>query len=162
MRSARSVGIRRFVGEVLSENAGMIEVIRRLGFPVTTAMDGGSQHVEVAVDSVTPAVPAIEDRERSAEAASLRPLLAPRSVVVVGAGHRAGTVGHEVLRNLRASGFTGAVYAVNPHRREILGVPALASPLDLPEGATWRSSPSRLRRCPPCSTSAGSAAAGPR
>jgi acyl-CoA synthetase (NDP forming)/GNAT superfamily N-acetyltransferase len=130
--AARGAGISRLLGEVLSENARMIEVIRRLGFPCTTATDNGSISVEITIAVVAPAVPAIESRERSADIASLRPMLAPRSVVVVGAGRRAGSVGHEILRNIRASDFNGAVYVVNPHCSEVLGVASVATPLELP------------------------------
>jgi acyl-CoA synthetase (NDP forming) len=56
-------------------------------------------------------------------------LLRPRSIAVLGASARPGAVGHEVLRNLRRGGYTGALYAVNPRHTEVLGVrcyPALA------------------------------------
>jgi acyl-CoA synthetase (NDP forming) len=41
-------------------------------------------------------------------------LLAPRSIAVIGASRREGTMGHQILHNLIAYGFTGAVYPVNP------------------------------------------------
>ena len=48
---------------------------------------------------------------------NLDALLAPRSVVVVGASDRPTTVGNTVWRNLRAGGFAGAVQPVNPAHR---------------------------------------------
>ena len=45
---------------------------------------------------------------------SLRPLLEPRSVALIGASRRRGTVGGELFANLIASGFDGPVYPVNP------------------------------------------------
>jgi acetyl coenzyme A synthetase (ADP forming)-like protein len=46
---------------------------------------------------------------------SLDPLLRPRSIAVVGASRRPQTIGYEILHNLIAHGFEGAVYPVNPH-----------------------------------------------
>jgi acyl-CoA synthetase (NDP forming) len=83
------------------------------------------------VDAVC-APAAIEGRERAADAARLRPLLAPRSVAVVGASERAGSVGHQVLCNILEGGFTGTVQAVNPRHASVLGVPSVPSPAELP------------------------------
>src|SRR6266567_1406123 len=54
-------------------------------------------------------------------------LFAPRSVAVVGASPREGSVGRAVLRNLRAAGFPGSLTLVNPRHREIEGLAAAAS-----------------------------------
>lgn len=51
-------------------------------------------------------------REQHAGSASLGPLLAPRSVVVVGPVDP--VVGHEIVRNLLDAGFTGTVHPINP------------------------------------------------
>ncbi len=59
-------------------------------------------------------------------------LLEPRSVAVVGASDRVGSVGATVWRNLRAGAFAGPVYAVSPAHVEIDGVPVHARPSDLP------------------------------
>ena len=50
----------------------------------------------------------------------LQPLLAPRSVALVGASDRPGSVGHAVLANLLAAGYRGAVHRVNPSH-DLLG-----------------------------------------
>ena len=112
---ARSVGIRRFVGEVLSENAGMIKVIRRLGFPVATSMEDGSLHVEVAIDSVTPAVSAIEGREQSGR----RREPAPPAGAPLGGRCRRRAPG----RHRRPRG-TAQPARVRLHRRPVRGQPA--------------------------------------
>ena len=44
----------------------------------------------------------------------LQHMFSPRSVAVVGASARVGSLGHAVLANLREGGFKGALYAVNP------------------------------------------------
>ncbi len=67
----------------------------------------------------------------------LHTLLAPRSIAVVGASPRDGSLGRIVLRKLRDGGFSGAVHLVNPRHAEIDGlkavpdVDALATPPDV-------------------------------
>ena len=51
----------------------------------------------------------------------------PRSIAVVGATEKAGSVGRTILWNLLASPFGGTVYPVNPTRPAILGVKAYPS-----------------------------------
>lgn len=131
--AARERGVRRFVGEVLGSNTAMLRVMHDLGFAAKTHAESGDVHVEFALDLADPVIAAISAREESAGIASLAPLLTPRSIVVVGAGHRPGSVGHEVLRNVQAAGFAGPVYVVNPNRDEVLGVPCVASPGALAE-----------------------------
>ncbi|WP_377705279.1 bifunctional acetate--CoA ligase family protein/GNAT family N-acetyltransferase [Pseudoduganella sp. UC29_71] len=45
---------------------------------------------------------------------NLKYLFAPRSVAVIGASQRPGSVGATVYRNIMAGGFGGAIYPVNP------------------------------------------------
>ena len=54
--------------------------------------------------------------------AGLEPLFLPRSVAVIGATDRAGTVGRSVLSNLLDSKFPLKVHAVNPSHGEVLGI----------------------------------------
>src|SRR5690606_26656335 len=63
---------------------------------------------------------------------ALEAVFAPKSVAVVGASPRPGSVGRTVVHNLRQAGFAGAVGLVNPKYRQIEGVPAVASLRDLP------------------------------
>ena len=66
----------------------------------------------------------------------LAPLLAPRSIAVVGATDRRDSYGGNVLRNLDRAGYAGEVWGVNPKRDEVLGracfpaVDALPEPVD--------------------------------
>lgn len=59
-------------------------------------------------------------------------LFAPRSLAVIGASPRADSFGRAVLAKIRAGGFEGALYAVNPHHTEVDGVPCFASVAALP------------------------------
>jgi len=60
-------------------------------------------------------------------------VLAPRRVAVIGASSRARAVGHLVLANMRAAGFSGTLMPVNPHETEIDGLPAYPDIGALPE-----------------------------
>ena len=60
-------------------------------------------------------------------------LLRPHSVAVVGASERVGSYAGETLVNLRAAGFAGRVWGVNPKRAEVHGYPCFRSLSALPE-----------------------------
>ncbi|HEV7846332.1 MAG TPA: acetate--CoA ligase family protein [Thermoleophilaceae bacterium] len=60
-------------------------------------------------------------------------LLRPRSVAVVGASERDGSYAGETLLNLRASGFAGPVWGVNPNRSDVHGFACFPSLSELPE-----------------------------
>ena len=62
----------------------------------------------------------------------LDPLLRPRSIAVLGATEREGTVGRHTVENLLKGGFAGPLYAVNPGRSSVLGVPCFPSLAALP------------------------------
>lgn len=61
-------------------------------------------------------------------------LLAPRSIAVVGASSDATRIGGRPLARLISTGFSGAIYPVNPSRDTVQGLPALKRVLDLPMG----------------------------
>lgn len=58
-------------------------------------------------------------------------LFAPKSVAVVGAREKEGSVGRAVMENLAC--FSGRIFPVNPKRPTVLGRPAFASLSALPE-----------------------------
>jgi acetyltransferase len=60
-------------------------------------------------------------------------IFAPRSVAVIGASDRAGSVGRAVLWSLVSSPFGGTVYPVSEKRASVLGIKAYRSVADLPE-----------------------------
>ena len=49
-------------------------------------------------------------------------LHSPRSLAVIGASQSEGKIGHAVLSNIIKSGFSGAIYPINPGSEEILGL----------------------------------------
>jgi acetate---CoA ligase (ADP-forming) len=63
----------------------------------------------------------------------LTPLLAPRSVAILGASNDPTRIGGRPLAYMKVSGFKGALYPVNPNRADVQGVKAYRSVADLPE-----------------------------
>jgi acetate---CoA ligase (ADP-forming) len=66
-------------------------------------------------------------------ARSLDPLFSPKSIAVIGASNREGSVGRAAFTNILLNEYTGTVYPVNPKEHSISGVRAYPSVLDLPE-----------------------------
>jgi acyl-CoA synthetase (NDP forming) len=60
-------------------------------------------------------------------------LFIPKSVAVIGASERAGSVGRSVLWNLLSSPFGGTVFPVNAKRSNVLGIKAYPSVRELPD-----------------------------
>lgn len=63
----------------------------------------------------------------------LTPLLAPRSIAVLGATERPDAYGHTILHNLERTGYDGRLWGVNPGRETARGVPCVPTIADLPE-----------------------------
>ncbi|MFF5583454.1 acetate--CoA ligase family protein [Streptomyces hygroscopicus] len=63
---------------------------------------------------------------------SMRRLMQPRSVAVVGASNEPGKIGNSVMRNLIDGGFPGEIHPVNPKADDILGRKAYKSVGDVP------------------------------
>jgi acetyltransferase len=68
-----------------------------------------------------------------AQSHPLDPIFNPRSVALVGASERLGSVGRNVLWNLLSSPFGGTIFPVNQKRSNILGVRTYPSVRELPE-----------------------------
>lgn len=129
---AREAGIHRLRAETLAENAPMLRVFTDSGFEQVHRFDSGVVELTLDTSYSVQTLDRMAERERRAEDRSLRPLFAPASVAVIGAGRTPGGIGHEVLRSL-AGGYQGRLYAVNPQARSIVGVTAFPSILAVPE-----------------------------
>ncbi len=62
----------------------------------------------------------------------LNGILSPKSIAVVGASTRPGTVGNDIFRNLLLCGFNGPVYPINPKAPHVMGVFAYPTLIDVP------------------------------
>jgi acyl-CoA synthetase (NDP forming)/GNAT superfamily N-acetyltransferase len=136
---ARLRGLSAFTAETLADNVAMLRVFAGAGLPVRRQLadgviestfplptDDADRHLQDYLETVA-------RREQLADVASLRPLLEPSSVAVIGASRKPGRVGNAILRNIVSGGFSGRVHAVNPRADSIEGVHCVATVADLPE-----------------------------
>jgi acetate---CoA ligase (ADP-forming) len=117
-------GITRFDAEVQFSNRAMLGVFEGAGFAVRRR---GFNELTVSLD-ITPSEAVrerIDERDHFAAVASLRPLLAPSSIAVVGAAETPGNVGRAVLSNIVAGGFQGVVMPVNRAAGVVCSRPAV-------------------------------------
>jgi acetate---CoA ligase (ADP-forming) len=63
----------------------------------------------------------------------LKAIFAPRSVAVIGASAKAQSLGRAVFANLLFAGYNGCVYPVNSKSKNVLGVRAYPSIMDVPD-----------------------------
>ena len=136
---ARSRHLTALSAETLPENSAMLKVFADAGLRARRKLADGVTELafDLPGDDADPAwepyLDAVAAREGLADVASLRHVLAAESVAVVGASRRPESVGRAILRNIVTGGYDGRVYGVNPHARELEGVPCLPSPAELPE-----------------------------
>jgi acyl-CoA synthetase (NDP forming)/GNAT superfamily N-acetyltransferase len=136
---ARAGGVKALTAEVLADNYAMLHVLTGSGLALRRRWGNGVAELSIPVPRVAALgeasayLDAVAERDRHADAASLEPLLNPRSVAVAGAGRRPGSIGRTILLNIRDAGFTGRLYAVSPGGGDIEGIPCLPSVAALPE-----------------------------
>jgi acyl-CoA synthetase (NDP forming)/RimJ/RimL family protein N-acetyltransferase len=126
-------GVRRFVADVLPQNRRMIGVFEDAGFEVTHQFDDGVIAVSFDIEPTARSQAVMLSREHRAESVSVRAVLHPSSVAVVGASRRTNSIGHRLLQNVVEGGFTGTVHPVNPEASEVLGRRAVARVSDIGE-----------------------------
>ncbi|MFF9623672.1 GNAT family N-acetyltransferase [Streptomyces griseosporeus] len=130
--AARTAGVTAFTADALSENHEVLRLFTDLGLPVTRRFDGPEVRCTIRLDTGDAYLSAVEARGRAADVLSLRPLLEPRVVAVVGAGRTPGSVGRALLHHLKEGGYPHRLFAVNPAAVSILGVPGYPSVAALP------------------------------
>jgi acyl-CoA synthetase (NDP forming)/RimJ/RimL family protein N-acetyltransferase len=138
---ARLRGLSAFTAETLLDNSAMRRVFADVGLPVRRRITDDVVALTFPLSGGDPDqgpggyMQSVASREGRADVASLRYVLQPRSVAVVGASRRRSTVGRAILHNIVTGGFAGKIYAVNPHTRSMEGLSCVASVDDLPERA---------------------------
>jgi acetyl coenzyme A synthetase (ADP forming)-like protein len=128
---ARDNGITTFEAAVLAENKGMMTVFKDYGFHVSSEYEGNVYRVTFPIARTKLVTKKEEERERDSTVASMRSLLYPRSVAVIGASRDPGTIGQLLFKCVMQSGFSGVVYPVNPNAESIMAVRSYPSVLDI-------------------------------
>src|SRR6266568_153227 len=106
--NARLRGLRAFTAETLAGNVAMLRVFANAGLAAKRQMSDGVVETTFPLPSdeadqrLHSYLRSVAKRERSADVASLRHLLEPSSVAIVGASRKPGRVGHAILKNVVA------------------------------------------------------------
>ncbi len=134
---AREGGVLRFVADVLPQNRKMIGVFRDAGYDASHEFDDGVIAVSFDIEPTDESRAVRMSREHRSEARSVRRLLHPASVAVIGASRRPFTVGRAFLDHIVGRGYTGVLSAVNNRAEpgtDIGGLPSYRSVRDIEGG----------------------------
>ena len=132
-QAARECGVRRFVAEVLPENARMLEIFEHAGFVAEASRDEGFIALTFDITPTASSLAVTHAREQRAEATSIARLVNPRSVAIVGASRNPTSIGYALARHVVDGGFTGPVVAINPNADgDVAGLPCYPSLKEAP------------------------------
>jgi acetate---CoA ligase (ADP-forming) len=131
--AAAEVGVERFVAEALRDDGRMLRVFEDAGFAVARTPSPESVEVRFSIAPTADYVRRVDERDHVAVTASLRPFFAPRSVAVVGASPRRGTIGGELFRNVLTGDFAGVAHPVNRGGEPVAAVRAWRTVADIPD-----------------------------
>jgi acyl-CoA synthetase (NDP forming) len=98
----------------MAGNRAMLGVFAGAGFDTRRVTEYGEVHLSLDLRPTERFEERLADRTHVAAVASLRPLLAPQSVAVVGASSREDSVGGAIYRGIVAGGFAGVCVPVHP------------------------------------------------
>ena len=125
--------VTKFVADVLPQNRKMLQVFTDAGYEVSHHFDDGVIAVAFTIEPTEQSQMVRRSREHHAEGLSVRSVLFPQSIAVIGASRRTNSIGHQVLANILGAGFTGRVHAVNSEALEVLGMEAHTRVSDIPD-----------------------------
>ena len=126
-------GFLDFEAEVLSDNQSMINVFSSSGFEKHQVWNSDTVHIELPVSGAAPLWERAGLRDRIAVANSLKPLLCPKAVAVVGASRDSASIGNIIFQNICNADFHGKVYPINQQAEFVNGVKAYTSVSEVPE-----------------------------
>ncbi|WP_174183734.1 GNAT family N-acetyltransferase [Nocardia barduliensis] len=135
--AARDHGIAVLEADVLAENLAMIRTLESSGYAVELGPPGAVLHADIAIAPRAQVLARSDRREHQSVRSSMQRIFDSRTVAVVGAGRGEDNLGRAVVKNLLVHGFPGRVYAVNPNRPAVMGLPthptvsAIGEPIDL-------------------------------
>lgn len=109
-----------------ASNNQMLEVFRQVGYALVTDVDSDGVHFLFDIRSRVDVERPVNDRTRTAVANSIRPLLAPASIAVVGDAATIASVRDRAAR-IRAAGFLGDIQVIDRSATS----PSVVGPVDL-------------------------------
>jgi acetyl coenzyme A synthetase (ADP forming)-like protein len=131
--AATAVGIEEFVAEVMADNTAMLRVFTDAGFETTRETILGTTEVRLSLGPTETFRVRVDERDHVGVVTSLGPLFDPKTVAVIGASPRQGSIGGELFRNILRAEFAGVAYPVNRSGTAVAGVRAYASVAEIGE-----------------------------
>jgi acyl-CoA synthetase (NDP forming)/GNAT superfamily N-acetyltransferase len=125
-------GLSSFEATVLAENLDMLDVFRDSGFAIHSTGGGGCVDVRLSLSPSVTSASAADERDRLATIASLRTLLQPRAIAVIGVSRDEANLGRKIFDALLPCSLP--IYAVNPATTDIGGRTCYPSARALPAG----------------------------
>jgi len=131
---AQDNGINTFEADVLADSKPALSLINNIGFYITAVKEENIYHVvmPLAIKPTKKLIAREQEKERTSTVESIKAILYPRSIAIIGASRIPGTVGYSLVRCLIQSGFTGAIYPVNPNAEVVQSIKAYPTVLAIP------------------------------
>jgi acetate---CoA ligase (ADP-forming) len=130
---ARKNGIDTFEAFVLPENIEMLSVFQGYGFHMKRESLGDELHITFPLTKTPEVIKKKEERALQATNNSLRFILKPRSVAVIGASNKLGSIGQLAFQSMISGGFSGVVYPITPSSDSVMAVKSYPSILAVPD-----------------------------
>jgi acetate---CoA ligase (ADP-forming) len=131
--TATEVGIEKFVAEVMPDNAAMLRVFADAGFETTRETILGTTEVHLTLNPTETLRVRVDERDHVGVVTSLAPFFEPKTVAVIGASPRIGSIGGELFRNVLRAEYSGVAYPVNRSGAPVAGVRAYTSVAEIGE-----------------------------
>ncbi|MDA8357668.1 MAG: GNAT family N-acetyltransferase [Actinomycetota bacterium] len=117
--SARHAGIGCLLSDVPAGDTALSRLLGDLGLDYQEQAAGTWVHARVMVHETDAYLEAVLADQRAAARRALEPFLRPQSIALVGASDDPTSIGNLLMVNVRASGYAGALYPVNPNHTSV-------------------------------------------
>jgi acetyl coenzyme A synthetase (ADP forming)-like protein len=131
--AATAVGIEEFVAEVMPDNAAMLRVFADAGFETTRETVLGTTEVHLSLGPTETLRVRVDERDHVGVVTSLAPFFDPKTIAVIGASPRAGSIGGALFRNVLRAEYAGVAYPVNRSGAPVAGVRAYSGVAEIGE-----------------------------
>jgi len=128
---ARQNNIDTFDAYVMQENKTMLSVFQSYGFHMKREIRDNIVHITFPLTKTPEVVKKKDERALEATINSLKRIMKPRTVAVIGASNKKGAIGQLVFQSVMQNGFTGIAYPVTPSSKAVMSVKAYTSILDI-------------------------------
>lgn len=121
--AARERQVKRFVAEILPQNRRMVSVFSEAGYTVSREYEDGMIMCEFPILPTESSVEVMQRREHRAESTSVRRLLHPERIAVVGTHERVNLLADNII----GGGYAGTIFGVATDDGTVSAVPQVAS-----------------------------------